>query len=273
MINTVVAAVDGSSMSLVALQYGAEIARRSGAWLRAVFVKDVKLLESGALAEPPARETIEAAVAAEAQEALGRARDLVGRLGMALESDIRRGVVPLVLCEEAAEADLLTMGRWGEHALWSTGLLGSAVECVVRKVGKPVLVASGPYRAPRRVLVAYDGSEHAQHALRLGAHVAGLFRVPLALLHVNPDQEEGMALLAKAERLAHANPPAGGGAPLEVRRLVHEGERAAEIAAEADEHTLTFMGAYGKSPMRELILGSVTAQVMRKARGPVVLCR
>ena len=37
------------------------------------------------------------------------------------------------------------MGRWGENAIWASGLLGSAVESVVRKVKRPVLLAAGPF--------------------------------------------------------------------------------------------------------------------------------
>ncbi len=277
MIDRVLCAVDGSPTSLVALRHGAEIARLSGARLRALFVKDRKILESGALADPTIHDKIETAIETEARHALGRARDLVGRLGMTLETDVRVGVVPQVLCEAARDADLVTMGRWGENEMWATGLLGGAVECVVRKVDKPVLVASGAYRPPRRVLVAYDASDFARRALELGAYVAALHRIPLALLTICWHAEEGAALLAAAEPIAReaaagADPNADGDA-LELIKLVHDGERATEIAAEADPHTLTFMGAYGKSPMRHLILGSVTAQVMRAAEGAVVLCR
>jgi nucleotide-binding universal stress UspA family protein len=262
----IVAAVDGSVMSLVALHYGAEIARRVGARVRVVFVKDIKLLESGALARGPAHETLEAAVAAEAEAALGRARDRCGRLGVVTETVVRRGVVPVVLCEEAREADLLTMGRWGEHALWATGLLGSAVECVVRKVQRPVLVASGPYEAPRRALVAFDGSAHARTALALGIEVAERIGLPLALLTVGDDPARRAAALDEAAAACEA-------AGLRPVRLSNKGEPAAEIASEASPETLVFMGAYGHSPMRELVLGSVTEQVMRAARGPIVLCR
>jgi nucleotide-binding universal stress UspA family protein len=234
---TILGAVDGSAMSLVALHYGAEIALRAGAGVRAVFVKDVKLLETGALATTPIAATLEAAIAREADEALGRARDQCGRLGLKIATDVRRGVVPLVLLEEARDADLLTMGRWGEHALWATGLLGSAVEAVVRKVGKPVLVASGPYHEPRRVIAAFDGSPFATKAKGLAEAVAGVMGLELETL------------------------------------TVEKGDPVTEIAGEADEGTITFMGAYGHSPLRELVLGSVTEQVMRKARGPVVLCR
>lgn len=235
----IVAAVDGSAMSLVALRYGAEIALRTQSAIRAVFVKDVKLLESGALmaAAAPLGTAIEETVAREAEEALGRARDVCGRLGIKIATDVRRGVVPLVLLDESRDADLLTMGRWGEHALWATGLLGSAVEAVARKVGKPVLVASGPFQQPRRIVAAYDGSPFAKKALGLADEVAAAFG-------------------------------------LKVEKLTFElGNPVAEIAAEATQDTLTFMGAYGHSPLRELVLGSVTEQVMRKARGPVVLCR
>ncbi len=234
---TILAAVDGSPMSLVALRHGAEIALRAGAAVRAVFVKDVKILESSALASTPIAATLEAAIAREAEDALGRARDQCGRLGLKVATDVRRGVVPLVLLEESRGADLLTMGRWGEHALWATGLLGSAVEAVVRKVGKPVLVASGPYLEPRRVVAAYDGSPFATKALALAEEVA-------------------KALGRKLETLR-----------------VERGDPAIEIAGEATADTITFMGAYGHSPLRELVLGSVTEQVMRMARGPVVLCR
>lgn len=235
---SILAAVDGSPMSLVALHYGAEIALRAQGTVRAVFVKDVKILESSALAATPVAKTVEDAIAREAEESLGRARDLGFRLGLRIATDVRRGVVPLVLLEESQGADLVTMGRWGGNALWATGLLGSAVEAVARKIGKPVLVASGPYEAPRRVLAAYDGSPFAEKALALATEVATAFGLPVTKVTVEPGK----------------NP-------------------VAELAAESTPETILFMGAYGHSQFHELVLGSVTEQVMRKAKGPVVLCR
>ncbi len=269
----VLAAVDGSADSSVALRYAAEIARAFGGRVRALFVKDVKMLASTALAALPSLgERLEAAVAAEADEALGRARDVCGRLGVPFETEAVRGVVPLVLVEAAARADLVAMGRWGDHALWATGLLGSAVECVVRKVQRPVLVCSGTHEPARRVLVAHDGSERARSALFLGAAVASACGLPLALLHVEGRDagaaDRATAILRGAAADLEAHFPG-----LAREDLLHGGVPAPEIAAEADPRTLTFMGAYGHSPMRELILGSVTEEVMRRARGPVVLCR
>lgn len=266
MIQRIVAAVDGSAMSLVALQNGAELARRSGGRVRAIFVKDVKMLESGALAQGPVHATIEAALTQEAELALGRARDMCGRLGVPIGTEVRRGVVPLVLVEETREADLLTMGRWGEHAIWSTGLLGSAVECVVRKVQRPVLVASGPYQEPRRALVAYDRSPHARRALAFGVDLARVLGRKLTLLTVGDDAAARGAALDEAEAVARE-------AGLEVERISNDGDPVGEIASEADPETIVLLGAYGHSPMRELVLGSVTEQIMRQARGPVVLCR
>jgi nucleotide-binding universal stress UspA family protein len=266
MIRQVVAAVDGSAMSRVALQAGAEIARRAGGRVRAIFVKDVKVLESAALAAGAVHEKVEAAVAAEAEQALGHARDLCGRLGVPIETEVRRGVVPLVLVEETRAADLLTMGRWGEHALWSTGLLGSAVECVVRKVARPVLVASGPAAELRRALVAYDGSPHARKALAFGIDLARVLGKKLTLLTVGEDAALRAAALDEAEGEARR-----GGVACE--RLSNAGDPVAEIASEADPETIVILGAFGHSPMRELVLGSVTEQIMRLAKGPVVLCR
>jgi nucleotide-binding universal stress UspA family protein len=236
-LKTIVSAVDGSTMSLVALRYGAEIASRAKAAVRAVFVKDVKLLESGALASMPVADEIEEALDREAEEALSRARDRVGRLGIKLATKTRRGVVPLVLLEEMTGADLLTMGRWGENALWATGLLGSAVEAVVRKVNKPVLIASGAYKTPKRVVAAFDGSPLAKKALSLAEEVAKILDLSVETLTVS------------------------------------KGDPVAEISGEATAETMTFMGAYGHTPLRELVIGSVTEMVMRKAKGPVVLCR
>jgi len=234
----VLSAVDGSGDSLAAMRHGVEIALRAKGEVRALFVKDVKLLEASALAScKDAAPAVEEAVTREADGALGRARDLCGRLGQTLTCDVRRGVVPLVLVEESAGADLLTMGRWGEHETWSGGLLGSAVEVVVRKVKLPVLVASGAYTPTTRVAVAFDGSSFSVHAKAIATRVAALLGLAVEIVEV-------------PQRNA-----------------------AAEIAAEATPETMLFMGAYGHSPLRELVIGSVTEQVMRRAKGPVVLCR
>jgi len=272
MIKRILLATDGSEPAKSAETMALFLARRLDAELVALFVKDIRLirfpelLDFGALTIPVP--TYHEAVDRALEE---RGRAILERLkkeaeGIRFDGVIRTGIPYEVIVEEARTFDLLVMGRAGEQAGHEATGLGSTVERVVRTSPVPVLVAALDFEEPKRLLVGYDGSDSAARALHFSAElVAG---VPLEVLVVSVDEDLERAALLAAEGVeylkAHgveAHPKPLGGDPGE------------ELVNLQEPHDLLVMGAFGRGRVFELLLGSTTEYVLRRAVGPVTLVR
>src|SRR6201990_2341403 len=175
-IDNVLIATDGSAHAEAAVEYGAWLAARTGASATAVYVIDARRLAvhfirhfseivEGHAAGVPARvreagllERVREYYHAHGLRVLERAAAVCERYGVACRTELETGSVVKILAERAPHADLLVMGKHGEDVDLETGFLGSVAEKVVRKVGRPVLMAQPPFREFKRALLAYDGS-------------------------------------------------------------------------------------------------------------------
>ena len=116
-----------------------------------------------------------------------------------------------------------------------------------------------------RILVACDGSPHAQGALADAIGLAQAHRARLTLIAVAPVP----ALWVGA---AGELPVDLGGAEAPVLK---RGPAAAAILAAAGEHQqhLIVMGSRGRGELRSLLLGSVSHAVLRSSPVPVLVSR
>lgn len=180
----------------------------------------------------------------------------------------------LALTEVAAEtaADLLVVGA--SERPWPA--LSSTADRVLRKARCPVLVVrpAAPF-PPRRVLLPVDFSEVSAGALRCGADLlAGLGDARSEVLFVlNPLTAGGslqftqaqMSRLAADELVRFTKAHAAAAAPPSLK--VRIGYPAQEIVRElADrEADLVVLGTHGHGRLERLLIGSVTADVLREA--------
>jgi nucleotide-binding universal stress UspA family protein len=145
-------------------------------------------------------------------------------------------------------------------------------------------VSAGAERSPRSILVAVDGSVHADAALDRAVALARESGARLTLLHVvepprlpaiggayvagllsAESDEEAEALLERAA----ARVPEG----IPVHAVVRHGQAAEEILhrVEAAGHDLVVLGSRGRGPLRSLLGGSVSRAVAHGCRVPVVV--
>lgn len=138
------------------------------------------------------------------------------------------------------------------------------------------------------VVVAVDGSEHAERAVAWGADAALRERRPLLLVHAlgNPNpygytsavvdagalsadvREAGEELVSQAaERVRHNHPE------VDVRTLCEPGDARDLLVDLSTTAHLLVVGSRGRGPVRSLLLGSVAAAVSRHAHCPVVVLR
>lgn len=200
------------------------------------------------------------------------------------------------ITREAAKcgADLIVMrSRRRPHR---AALLGSVAESVSRTAPCPVLVIHTDERdwvnpkdrqiGLKRILVAYDFSDHSELALRLGLLIAQEYQAELHLLHVLPpftlnESEISWYPLGKegvyhkaARRLQKAVPDE---AHLwcNIKNVISEGQPYREILhyAERNEIDLVCLGAHGAGFGILTLFGSNVDRVLRQAPCPVLVAR
>jgi nucleotide-binding universal stress UspA family protein len=278
MLKSFLVPVDGSEYSAGAVAYASALARMKIARLTLLSVIDIVSLEgpfladlSGSIGITPFldfQDKVRAALEEKAELVVSTHAASLKEHGLECVTKVETGIIGRVICREAMEHDAVIIGRRGEHASWRGLLLGSVVEEVVRGCAKPVLVTPREATTLSRILVAYDGSRIANRALGVAAGLADDLGLPIAVVSVSSDESAGSSLLREAESLLQ---PHG----LDVRKILEKGPAVDAIlsAAEREKCDLIVMGAYGHSRVRELLLGSTTDGILRKARIPVLLFR
>ena len=282
----VIACVDQSAYADTITDHAAWAALRMGAPLELLHVIDrhpetaLSSDHSGAIG-PDAQQTLLTRLSQE-DEARVRAAREQGRLFLnrlrerALAAGVpvvdmrqRLGRLDETLQDVQAEARLVVMGRRGASAAEGDRALGSNVEGVVRALARPILtVGLKAFKAPERVLLAFDGSA----ITRKGAEmVAGspLFRgLPIHLVMAGQDGAGGQKAMDWAiQRLRE-----GG---LEAEGACVAGEAQEVILRAMDEQGADWllMGAYTHSPWRKLLTKSRTSGLLAAVGKPTLLLR
>ncbi|WP_299931476.1 universal stress protein [uncultured Nocardioides sp.] len=115
------------------------------------------------------------------------------------------------------------------------------------------------------VVVAVDGSEHAQRALRWAADEAAFERRSLAVVAVGDAAGAAMADAVAAVTRLHPELP--------VTCHVARGDPRQVLIDASELAFVLVLGSRGRGPVRSMLLGSVSAAVSRQAACPVVVCR
>ena len=175
MIKRILVPTDGSDSSALGVEYAVTLAETFDAHIQGIYVVDVKLLEgpflqdlSASLGTAPYvnyQGNISLLLEERGNSALKFLSKACESANVPCEVTQASGVVAKTITDHSGLADLIVMGRGGEHSEWLEGLIGSTAEAVIRRSTLPVLI-TGQSRVGRdNILVAYDGSGHSKNAL------------------------------------------------------------------------------------------------------------
>lgn len=210
---------------------------------------------------------------ARAQAAQAHGRDMLEsaarRLTDAGVADVgllhRHGEVAETIIELEAGFDLVIIGKRGEGRNFEEGRLGAKVERVVRGSARPILVAPRVFMPITRVVVAFDGGASATKALNHVLQSPAFMGVEMVVAIVGaPSTQRDAQVQAALERL-------GARAASSVKALEGEVEAALMGELRQGQGDLLAMGAYGRSRIRELFVGSTTTAMIRTGKVPVLL--
>ena len=179
----------------------------------------------------------------------------------------RHGDLEETLAEQQSGARLLVLGRQGASASKGTAL-GRHVEWTVRSIQRPILAVNDTFRAPERVMIAFDGSAITRKGVEMVAHSPLFKGFPIHVLMSGAAKADAAQQMAWAQSTLEQ-------AGLTVHAQVQAGEPLATITqAIQDQHIdLLIMGAYTHSPLRKLFFGSKTDELLRQVRVPTLLLR
>lgn len=179
----------------------------------------------------------------------------------------RHGGVIETILEREENARLVVIGRRGTDHEYATDHIGSMIERVVRASIKPVMIVSRTFAEPDHVVFAYDASPAAKRALERLANSPLFAGLPVTIVMAEASGEAKVAALKDAEAVFAPDHP--------VTTVFDPGKAETvipRVVASAD-NPLLLMGAYGHSPIRNLIVGSTTTEMIRTVHAPVLLVR
>lgn len=274
----IVFATDGSTPARHAGEFLSLLPLPAGSAVEVVTVLDAPIAE--------VHESLKGAELEWARRIAAEAGGLLQAPGVPTTYTIPRGepAQEILRIAECFGAGLIVLGTHGRTGL-DAFLVGSVARNVAQHAGRAVLIARKPRHGLRRVVLAVDGSEHAEHAARFAARfplpseteivVCHVLRpyTPYPALHPEyvPELEQ---IIAEARQQQHADAARIVGAV--TARLdqtgrtvttVREGDPASEILALAREQEadLILFGARGASGLRGLLMGSVADRLLKHA--------
>ena len=284
MIGQVVVGIDGSAHSLTAFQYAIDLARRSNAELKLVFVVDSRKTDLPIVytashfdygfervyvpPEPGLKDfydRVRQDIRAFAERCVAACRTDAESQGVRFSHVMRDGLPSAVLTEEARSGDILVVGQRGENARFARAIVGSTTEDVVRSSPRPVLVTPLAFRAPGRLLFPYDGSPSAETALRFYVNMLCGVTGELVVLSVTEQMEENFPYEQEFSYL---------GTHGITYRFVVETGRPIEVipaVAQRENADMILVGAHGRQKLREYLLGSTASHLIRRSELAVLV--
>lgn len=281
MMKQILVALDGSEAGRAALKESIRLAELTGARLWGVFVEDemrfmmfpaVTFMEGGVAVPVPLPDDMLRKVESDVDKerlALRQEFDAAMRAHPKVKGEFEniRGGINTVLTEAARATDLIVIGRRGKRIGEKKSTRpGPTTEAMVHDSLRPVLVVPAGGRTGGATLFAYDGSSAAQRVAVMGAQLAALSKAASHVLTVEDDAESARRTQAPLLRYL-------GVYDLEPRSIVMKGNVTALILDQANAKGagLIVMGAFGHSPIRELLFGSTTLKVLEGASCPVLM--
>jgi len=189
----------------------------------------------------------------------------------------------IVDISDAENADLIVMGRSGKGAV-EKALMGSVTARVIGYSQKDVLVVpSGAEVGWKSILLATDGSKYSGAAAVRATDFAKSYDGALTALSVvdvpdefyaeAPDVVEGM--IAKAKKYAADAKSKAEANGVRSDALAREGDSANLITSTAKDINadVIVMSSHGRTGLRRLLMGSVTAKVIGRSACPVLVVK
>ncbi|PWT98647.1 MAG: hypothetical protein C5B53_06475 [Candidatus Melainabacteria bacterium] len=278
----ILVALDGSSSSQLAADYGFWLATNLGASLSAQHVVDPRLVDL--FIEPEFGEELGFGISVDTSDKVFNALRKIGSVilnlyateaasrGLKTTTFLAEGYVAEEIVKYGDKFDLIILGHRGKgkRSMPSRMMLGSMAERVALNAGVPVLIARQPVDKVKQILVAYDGSEPARGALLMAENLAkntGARLKAVTIVTSDQNKAESKFLVEEGERFLREY------SDKDVFAIEEGAVTNTLLGYAEDTNSLLVLGAYGFTNPDRNVLGSTTTAVIREAKSSVLVFR
>lgn len=280
--NKIIVCTDGSQYSQVACEYAAWLSEARNASITALYVTDLRLFETPAVADLSGSMGIQPyeGMIAQMREAEEIKAKFVEEQAMAVfqkhgvEAKVefihKTGLLVDTLRDMVDSTDIVVLGKRGESANFDQEHLGSMLERVVRSLKVPCFVSNRELFEIKQVAIAYDGSESCEKAIDFIISQQSLHHLDFHVLSCVEGHDEKLV----SQRLSDVESQFEA-AGLKATYQTLNGEVETAIAEYVTDSSvdLLFLGAYGHSRIRKFLIGSTTTELLRSCHVPVFCFR
>ncbi|HIF50928.1 MAG TPA: universal stress protein [Thiotrichaceae bacterium] len=281
----VVACIDGSKLSEAVCDYAAWIAQRVNVPLKLHNTIDHhhetadKVNLSGSFGIDGREHLLEEMI--DLEHTQGKLRIQLGKsiLEAAKKRVVEDGIAePIIslqhgsLIESLIELEdsirVLVIGARGKIHEGQSDQIGAKLSSMIRSLHRPILVAYEEFKKPKKIMLAYDGSEAAEKAMDLVAS-SPLYKGLVCHLVCVGKKDSADKLLEKAAGKLGA----AGDIEVVIASLEGKPEQVLCDYQEKQNIDMTIMGAFGHTRLHDLILGSFTVKMLLNTKTSLLLLR
>ncbi|NCB10639.1 MAG: universal stress protein [Erysipelotrichia bacterium] len=146
--------------------------------------------------------------------------------------------------------------------------IGDNVKDIIRELKKPILLVNSEFKTPKKVLIAYNGSEESKKVLISRSSNPIFKNITRDIVNINEDKILSEKILKEAKEIYNKQ-------DITVSTSVLSGDAKSEILIYMDQNDcdILAMGAFGHSRIKEFIFGSFTNEMISQSKKPILFYR
>lgn len=145
--------------------------------------------------------------------------------------------------------------------------IGDNIQEIIREIHKPVLLVNQEFKQPKKILIAYNGSNESKEILKIVASNPLFGEVQRTIVNSNKDENISRKLLDEAKAIFSSQ-----NIDVDTYSVQTDKKQIINYFNEND-FDLLVMGAYSHSRLKEFVFGSFTSYVLENLNKPILLFR
>ena len=276
MLKRILIPLDESSYTLSAVEKGVRMAKATGAKLMGLGIVDEPGITKPEAAPPGAGDFLEKKQERKLEEAQSKVGDILEDFqskcraaGVEFELLKKTGAPGEIIIHESLHHDLIVMGRENNYKFITQDSPCGSVDMVLKARTRPTLIV--PEELPtegKGVMVATDGSHGALRAIQMYQLMGLVAGREVHVVSVNKDQAKAQTNVNVVDNYLKAHNIQTKLNPIESN------SKAWDVMLKIFEENppqVLVMGAFGKSGLREFLLGSVTNELLHNSPVPLFI--
>lgn len=200
------------------------------------------------------------------KEVLNELKEYASKHDITVKTLQKHGALDETLQEVSNQTQIAIIGIKGEDSGDKT--IGAHVEDIIRSLDIPLLLVSRAFTPINTIMMAYDGSNFANKAIKNAAQNPLFQDASRHIVNVNKDTNISQRLLNEAKKLFES----GG---IDVKTASLNGDPLEQLLEykRANSIDLIVMGAYSHNRLKSAIFGSFTSKMLQNSACALLLFR